>query len=99
MSKEFFCDKKKCVIIKVASPLFYKEGYFPIPKSLSTNTWTFITYQKIKGNSAMSFTTADNQEMISDCVRLRGSEPINYSKFSRKNRPRMMRRGHFIFEL
>jgi hypothetical protein len=98
MSEEFFCDKKKCVIIKVASPLFYKEGYFTIPKRLSTNTWTFITYQKIKGNSAMSFTTADNQEMISDCVRLRGG-PINYSKFSKKNRPRMMRRGHFIFEL
>jgi len=98
MSEEFFCDKKKCVIIKVASPLFYKEGYFPIPKSLSTNTWTFITYQKIKGNSAMSFTTADNEEMIGDCVLLRGG-PINYSKFSRRPRPRMMRRSQFMFEL
>jgi len=98
MSEEFFCDKKKCVIIKVASPLFYKEGYFPIPKSLSTNTWTFITYQKIKGNSAISFTTADNKKMIGDCVLLRGG-PINYSKFSRRSRPRMMRRSQFIFEL
>jgi hypothetical protein len=98
MSEKFFCDKKKCVIIKVASPLFYKEGYFPIPHSLSTNTWTFITYQKIKGCSAMSFTTADNEEMIGGCVPLtRG--PIDYSKFSRKNKVRMMRRGHFIFEL
>lgn len=97
MTKEFFCDKKKFLIIKVATPLFYKEGFFPIPRSLSTNTWTFIAFLRMSGNNAVSFVTADNKERLRECLPL-GHGPINYAKFSRNNNLRMIRRkNNFIF--
>lgn len=81
--KHTIMEDKTCAVIQCAAHFLYKKIYFPVPNTLSSNTWNFIFTQNMRNPGNILLSKLSNEIMRREHVRFRCG-PINYNKLSKR---------------
>jgi hypothetical protein len=84
---------QKSIILRCASPLFYKSVYYSTTDIWTPNTWTFVIIQNRGNSGCVSINHTHTEKMNENCVLLRGTR-VDFAKLSK----RRYKRGTFIYE-